>query len=105
MVPLEHDEATRARNDRQLLPAWFTERMMTDSGTFGLLLVTSRVLVIERIEAIRPGAADSLWLDVTLRAGAPPPGWHFRALTSPTRRRQATVNAAHVVAVLEQAGR
>lgn len=94
---------------RQVLPAWFVERMMTDQWGFGLLLTTGIVLVIERIEAVSVAPDKSVWLDVQVakrpigrrsypieyeRVG-PPIGAPY------DDRTMMTVNAAHVVMAFE----
>jgi hypothetical protein len=95
-----------------LLPAWFIPRMMEDHWTFGLLLVTSDVLVIENITDVHQAADGGLWIDVQLSghdgfiaSSHKHPGfavWRkLRMLSAPTDRLSATVNAAHIVAALE----
>jgi hypothetical protein len=91
---------------KRLLPAWFVERMMTDSWYFGLLLVTGQVLVIESIRDVR-GTEGNVWIDVTMYGKDGNHTFHeFKDLRwpcvySPTGRTEASVNAAHVVAAFE----
>ncbi|WP_339084850.1 hypothetical protein WKI13_00665 [Teredinibacter turnerae] len=47
----------------EVLPAWYTQRMMTDYWHFGLLTVDSGVIAIQRILAI---SDDGKWMDVEL---------------------------------------
>ncbi len=89
-----------------LLPAWFTARMLTDSWSFGLLLVTGDILAIENIESIQQDASGNLWLDATLKEdlGYINDELYGRTiLLAPTSRVSASINSAHVVAAFELA--
>ena len=97
---------------QKLLPAWFVQRMMTDEWTFGLLLATGQVLVINRIASVHQAADGSIWLDVEMREkredswlepelGKMPSNLNY--LLAPTERNDASINAAHVVAAFELA--
>jgi len=98
------NEATR------LLPAWFVSRMMTDDWTFGLLLSTGQVMVVNYISEVHQAADGSIWIDVKMgekaewhepELGNTPSGMSY--LSTPTKRDTASVNAAHVVAAFELA--
>lgn len=91
--------------DNKLLPAWFTERMMSDSWSFGLLMITGDVIAIESIRKITQDANGNIWLDAQLLEHEPfvdNVNGH-RILISPTSRTGITINAAHVVAAFELA--
>ena len=47
----------------EVLPAWYTGRMMSDDWLFGLLTIDGRTLVVTRINAL---SDDGKWLDVDL---------------------------------------
>lgn len=47
----------------EVLPAWYTGRMMTDDWMFGLLTVTGQMIAITGITAI---SDDGKWMDVDL---------------------------------------
>lgn len=47
----------------EILPAWYTTRMMSDDWLFGLLTTDGRTIVIRRINRI---SDDGKWLDVDL---------------------------------------
>lgn len=88
-----------------MLPAWFTERMMEDVWSFGLLMITGDVIAIENINALIRDASGNIWLDATMQLtnssmqqvnGHP-------IFTSPTSRTNISINAAHVVAAFELA--
>jgi len=91
----------------ELLPAWFSERMMCDQWSFGLMLDTSFVLAIKTIDCVSVDHNGNIWLDVEMlesmeftsltRCGIEPD----RFITSPTSRTEASVNACHVVAAFE----
>jgi hypothetical protein len=49
-----------------LIPAWFTSRMIDDVWGFGLLLENGNILGIECIEKIYQAVDGSLWMDVRL---------------------------------------
>jgi hypothetical protein len=53
-----------------MLPAWFTERMMKDAWSFGLLMITGDVIAIEKINALIPDANGNIWLDATMLSEA-----------------------------------
>ncbi len=55
-------DASRAA---EVLPAWYTTRMMTDHWCFGLLTQSGRTIAITRITAI---SDDGKWMDVELAA-------------------------------------
>jgi hypothetical protein len=98
-------ENRRLKEATELLPAWFTERMMTDVWSFGLLLVTGQMLHIEHIYAVT-GSPGNVWIDVRMHSDLPGEGedWHEHIVCSPTQdRRTASINAAHVVLAVELA--
>jgi hypothetical protein len=47
----------------EVLPAWYTGRMMNDEWIFGLLTVDGRVLVIQKVTSV---SSDGKWMDVAL---------------------------------------
>lgn len=47
----------------EVLPAWYTTRMMTDHWLFGLLTTDGRTLAITKIKAV---SDDGVWMDVEL---------------------------------------
>lgn len=88
-----------------LLPAWFTFRMMDDTWSFGLLMITGDIIAIECITRITQDASGNLWLDAKLLTTS-----FFereidgrKLLLSPTSRNTVSINAAHVVAAFELA--
>ncbi len=90
---------------RQLLPSWFTDRIGKEPGRFALLLQTRQILIIDGLHAVRQGAGGLVWLDVELvvpfrKDGFP---WgHFPVIkSSGPDRAICSINAAHVVAVVE----
>ena len=54
---------TDASAAAEVLPAWYTSRMMTDHWTFGLLTAAGKMVVITRITAL---SDDGRWIDVEL---------------------------------------
>ncbi len=54
---------TDASRAAEILPAWYTSRMMGDYWTFGLLTTTGQMIVVKRITAI---SDDARWIDVEL---------------------------------------
>jgi hypothetical protein len=86
--------------------------MMTDEWTFGLLLATGHVLVIDNISSVHQAADGSIWLDVRMHQkekdrrlepelGETPSNLNY--LLAPTERNDASINAAHVMAAFELA--
>ena len=47
----------------EVLPAWYTKRMMTDDWMFGLLTSDGRTIVVTRINGL---SDDGKWMDVEL---------------------------------------
>jgi hypothetical protein len=95
---------------KTLLPAWLTERMMTDDWVFGLLLITGQVALVQRIQAVTRDANGTIWLDVLLKtqdqseatmyplkAG----GKEVPSMLAPTDRPHASINASTVVMAVE----
>ncbi len=90
----------------ELLPTWFSGRMIGERGAFGLLLTTGDVMRITSIMAI--ATSDGLtFLDVLLDNAGVPQGvdlaWsqkHFLGAPVPGAT-LATVNVAHVIAMVE----
>lgn len=90
-----------------LLPAWFIPRMMTDEWSFGLLMTTGVIMAISCIDSVNQAADGSIWLDV--RMWGSDHLWvelHRKTMplmAAPTKRLQASINAAHVIAAFELA--
>ena len=90
----------------ELLPTWFSSRMIGERGAFGLLLTTGDVMRITSIMAI--ATSDGLtFADVLLDSAGVPEGvdlaWsqkHFLGAPAPGAT-FATVNVAHVIAMVE----
>ncbi len=81
-----------------LMPGWFTERMMTDSWSFGLMMSNGTTIGIQDIWKVWQAADGTLWLDVTLLSGDYENVW-----VAPTSRTSASINASHVMAAFELA--
>jgi hypothetical protein len=84
--------------------------MMSDEWTFGLLLITSHVLVIHSISAAKQAADGTVWLDFNMyekendqkfepEIGDAPS--RLKYFLAPTPRTKASVNATHLVAAFE----
>ena len=87
-----------------LLPAWFTERMLCDMWSFGLLMITGDVIGIESITSITQDATGNLWLNATLLKDSLLEDIGGRKiLFAPTSRLETSINASHVVAAFELA--
>ena len=101
VYPSDEPDVVRAC---QLLPAWFTDRMMTDNWTFGLLTTTGDTIVISSILNVSVGASGEVWLDVDLMT--PIDGMEMEGMKffwSPTNRTRASIAARHIVAAFELA--
>lgn len=94
--PVAHKRRLNAARD--LLPGWLTERMMSDTWSFGLMMSTGITIAIERIDYVWLAADNSIWLDVTLMSSMPdqPNTW-----TAPCSRTTASINTNHVMAAFE----
>ncbi len=91
----------------ELLPIWFSMRMLDLRGSFGLLLTTGDVLRITTITALHESPHGVILLDVLLDTAGVPDGvdqaWqtkHYLGAPIPGAT-MATVNLAHVVAAVE----
>jgi hypothetical protein len=98
---------TDAERAAEVLPVWFSVRMIDLRGSFGLLLTTGDVLRITTITALHESPQGVILLDVLLdTAGVPDSvdqAWrtkHFLGAPIPGAT-MATVNLAHVVAAVE----
>lgn len=88
----------------ELLPAWFTSRMMTDNWTFGLLTDTGITVSIATILGVHQAADGQLWIDVELSDARSI--WEhpqLNILKAPTSRTQASIAVNHIVAAFELA--
>jgi len=88
-----------------LLPGWFAERISRDGTRFGVLLATGHVLIVDRVRSVRAAIGGQVWLDVEIivpfkKEGFP---WgHFPLVKlSADERAISSINAAHIVAVVE----
>jgi len=54
---------TDAGRAAEILPAWYTQRMMQDDWLFGLLTATGQMIAIKRITSL---SDDGKWMDVEL---------------------------------------
>lgn len=93
-----HDKAREAAN---LLPAWFTTRMMTDTWLFGLLTDTGITIIINHINDVTQAADGEIWLDVDIETDQPTPDIPFPKFFSPTSRTKASIAVRHIVAAFE----
>jgi hypothetical protein len=91
----------------ELLPIWFSTRMIGSRGSFGLLLTTGDVLRITSVTALHESHRGIILLDVLLDIAGVPEGvdqaWrtkHYLGAPIPGAT-IATVNLAHVVAAVE----
>lgn len=89
----------------ELVPAWFTKRMMTDHWYFALLLSNGKWILISQINSI---SSDGKWIDVELSEkgsstlyDAIPEDQIISSLTND--RPRATIRAAEVVLATEAA--
>ncbi|QPB24443.1 hypothetical protein [Rhizobium sp. 007] len=84
----------------EILPIWYIERMGRDDWGFGLLLTSSEIMAVARIEAI---SSERQWMEVTmLEKGQGPVDINdISLLYAPTDRLKASVRIANVEAAFE----
>lgn len=84
----------------EILPAWYVRRMGQDDWGFGLLLTSSEILAIARIESI---SSDGQWMEVTmLEPGqGPEEVGNIPVLYAPTDRLRASVKIENLEAAFE----
>jgi hypothetical protein len=88
---------------RELLPAWFVDRIV---GGFGLMMATGSVVAVKTVLDVTQAADGSLWLDVQLapKPDTPTPGgtgWQTTIHAAAGDR--CSVAVAHVVCAVELA--
>ncbi|CAN5729743.1 hypothetical protein BH23CYA1_BH23CYA1_00930 [soil metagenome] len=88
---------------KEILPVWFTERMMGDEWSFGLMTTTGVVICINSISSISQAADGSIWLDVDLMPDEVTPVSGMTMFCAPTSRTKASLNASHIIAAFELA--
>lgn len=99
-----YDELNEQQKEAvDILPAWFTWRMMTDHWTFGLLTDTGVTIVVDHISRVVQASDGTLWLDVEMASRTPLQGGELTLFTSPTNRTSASISVSHVVAAFELA--
>lgn len=84
----------------EVLPTWYVKRMSTDEWGFGLLLTSSDVLAITRIEGI---STDGKWLEVSMmeRGSGPQTVNGVEVVYAPTDRLRASVRIDTIAAAFE----
>jgi hypothetical protein len=106
-IPLPWTRITDPNHAAELLPAWFSGRMIGERGSFGLLLTTGDVMRVTSITAVAQSSEGTQLIDVLLDSAGVPQGvdlaWqskHYLGAPIPGAT-LATINAAHVVALIE----
>jgi hypothetical protein len=91
----------------EILPAWFTERMIDDVWSFGLLMRDGTIIGIQAIQSIQKASDGSIWLDVRLMDPSDGTeewlGKFDKTFIAPTSRLEASINASHIMAAFELA--
>jgi hypothetical protein len=93
---------TDASKAAEVLPAWYTERMMMDHWLFGLVTVDGRTIAISSIKAV---SDNGEWMDVELADKdemAMRDDNHLDVITAVAAdRKRASVKIANIVAAIE----
>ena len=93
------------RQATELLPAWFAERLAQEGTRFGVLLGTGHVLIVDEVRNVRAAPGGQVWLDVEIIVPFKKDGFpwgHFPLVQlSADERANSSINAAHIVAVVE----
>ena len=107
VVPFTNHENRNAEEIQEyidLLPAWFTERMLSDTWNFGLLMATGDIIAIQYIHSITQDASGNLWLDAKLQNDCIKDSvMGHKIFVAPTSRDNISINSSHVVAAFELA--
>ena len=84
----------------EVLPVWFTSRMMEDEWFFGLHTVNGSVIAISRVTSI---SDDGQWMNVELLAKSEVPQNEDESFITAAAddRRKASVKISNIVAVYE----
>lgn len=92
---IDHEHSAQVHSAYQLLPAWFTSRMMTDQWHFGLMLISGITIGISHIDSVSIDAAGHLWLDCEMLADNPGQAVGIKLLKAPCpERKRVSVNAS-----------
>lgn len=91
---------TDASSASEVVPAWYTERMMEDEWYFGLQTSDGHVIAISRIKSI---SDDGQWMDVELLTKDEVPELAGRKLVTAVAddRRKASVKISNIVAAYD----
>lgn len=85
-----------------VVPAWYTSRMMLDHWLFGLQITDGRTVAIRRIKAI---SSDAVWMDVELatedEVGHVHRRYHPLTLAVADDRRSASLRINNIQAALD----
>lgn len=93
---------TDASKAAEVVPAWYTSRMMDEYWLFGLLVTDGRVIAIKKVKAV---SDDGQWMDVEL-AEADEAERHAAKLGKPvyavaSDRTTASVRVSSIVAAVD----
>lgn len=91
---------TDASAASEVLPAWYTKRMMQDQWYFGLQTSDGHVIAISRIKSI---SDDGQWMDVELLTTDEAPDLAGRKLVTAVAddRREASIKISSIVAAYD----
>lgn len=94
---------TDANAASEVLPAWYTKRMMQDQWCFGLQTSDGHVIAISRITSI---SDDGQWMDVELLTRDEVPQLDGRSLIAAVAddRREASIQIKSIVAAYDIVG-
>lgn len=93
----------RKTDATEIIPAWFLERMAYDSWSFGLMLTNGKIMHIESINSVSIDASGDIWVDATMHYGKDFWNESMNCFTSPTSRKDVSINLRHVMAAFELA--
>lgn len=84
----------------EVVPAWYTKRMMGDQWYFGLQTIDGYVIAVQRIKAI---SDDGMWMDVELLMDDETPKLLDRKLITAVAddRRIASIKISSIVAAYD----
>ena len=89
-----------------VLPAWFSSRMASDVGLFGLHLSDGSVMVVTTVVGCSEASDGSIWIDAEMAQKGDCDFWvnrlgTSRVITTHSSRTTVSINAGHIIAAFE----
>ena len=85
-----------------LMPSWFTEKMMNIAWDYGLMMTNGKILCVDLIERIERCSDGEIWLYVRMHDEKSYGGnWDDRVFLVPSKLKKAIIRASQVMFAFE----